>query len=64
MKQPKQMVERKMMRWLVEEKDVDYRYRYRSHWLPDCILRPKLDGISRFRAPYSFRSHYLEVPTT
>ena len=36
---------------------------YRYRWLPDCILYPKLDYISRFRAPYSegFRSHYLKL---
>ena len=54
MKQPMQKIERKMMRRFFEGKDVNYRYR--SSQLPDCILHPKLDCISRFRAPYSFRS--------
>ena len=56
-----QMIQGKMLRWFFEG-DANYRYRYRC--LPDCILHPKLDCISRFRALYSFRSHYLEVPTT
>ena len=60
MNQPMQMIERKLMRRFFEGKDVNYRYRYR--WLPDCILHRKLDCISRFRAPYSFRTRYLELP--
>ena len=58
--QPMPMIQRTMSRRF-SERDRNYRYR----WLPDCILYPKLDCISAFRAPYSvgFRSHYLELPT-
>ena len=46
-----QMIERKTTRRFIEEKDLNYRYR--SLWLPDCILHPKLICICRFRAPSS-----------
>ena len=57
---PMDMIERKMLRRF-SERGVDYRYR----WLPDSVLYPKLDSISRFRAPYSsgIRSLYLDLPT-
>ena len=37
---------------------------YQYQWLPDCILYPKLNYITRFRGPHSegIRSHYLESP--
>ena len=57
-----QKIERKMMIRLIEGKDVNCRYRYR--WLPDCIIHRILDCTTRFKAPYSLRSHYLELPTT
>ena len=60
MKQPTQLIERKMMRRPIEGKDDGYRCWYR--WLPDCILHRKSDCISPFRAPYSLRMHYLELP--
>ena len=59
-KQPMQTIERKMMRRFFEGKDMGFRCWYR--WLPDCILHRKLECICRFRAPYSFRMHYLESP--
>ena len=62
MNQPMEMIKRKMMRSFIEGKDANYRYRYQL--LPDCILHPKLDYISRFRAPCSFRSDYLELPNS
>ena len=50
-----EMIQRKMLRRFFE-RGGNYEYR----WLPDCILYPKSDCISRFRAPYSagFRSYY------
>ena len=58
--QPMEMIEQKMLRRFFEG-DVICRYR----WLPDSVLFPKLDCISRFRAPYNlgFKSHYLQLPT-
>ena len=57
-----EMIERKML-GLFFEGDVNYRY----SWLPDSVLYPKLDSISRSRAPYSLGfanlSHCLELPT-
>ena len=61
MNRPMEMIERKMLRRYFE-RGVNYRYR----WLLDSVLFPKLDTISRYRAPYvwDFRSQYLEIPTT
>ena len=60
MNQPSEMIQRKMLRRYFEQGGNSF---YR--WLPDCITYPKLDCISRSRAPYSagFRSHFLELPT-
>ena len=60
MNQSMETIQRKMFQRFFE-RGGNYKYR----WLPDCIFYPKLDCISRFRAPYSagFRSHYLELPT-
>ena len=59
MNQPMDMIQRKMLRRFFERCG-NYKYR----WLPDRILYPKLDCISRFKAPKSagFRSNYLELP--
>ena len=55
-----EMIQRKILRHFFE-RGGNHKY----CWLPDCILYPKLDCISGFRAPYSagFRSQYLELPT-
>ena len=55
-----EMIERKMSSWFFEGGGNN-----RYHWLPDSVLYPKLDSISRFRTPYSsrFTSHYLKLPT-
>ena len=60
MNQPMEMIERKMLRRFFDGKDVNYKYEY-ERWLPDSILYPKLDSVSRFRTPYSAGSftHYL-----
>ena len=54
------IIQRTMSRQF-SERGRNYKYR----WLPDCILYPKLDYFSSYRAAYSagFRSHYLELPT-
>ena len=49
MNQPMQMIQRKMLRRFSERGGI-----YKDRWLPDCIFYPKLDCISRFRAPYVF----------
>ena len=59
MNQPMEMIQTKMMRRFFERGGY---CKYR--WLPGFIIYPKLDCISRFRAPYSsgFRSHYSKLP--
>ena len=47
-----EMIERKMLRRFFEEKDVNYKYEYERS-LPDSVLYPKLDSVSRLRTPYS-----------
>ena len=51
------MIERKLLRRFFEGKYVTYKYKY--------VLYPKLDSLSRFRAPHSegFLTLYLELPT-
>ena len=60
MNQPMEMIKRKLLTQFFE-RGRNYKY----HWLPDGILYPKIDCISRYRAPHTagFRSHYLELPT-
>ena len=55
-----EMIQRKILRRFFE-RGGNYKYR----WLPDCMIYPKLDFISRFGSPYNsgLRSHYLELPT-
>ena len=57
---PMPMIQRIMSRRFSERNSV---YNYRG--LPDCILHPKSNYISRFRAPRSstLGSNYLELPT-
>ena len=57
MNQLMELLQRKMLRRFFEPGG-NYKYR----WLPDCILYPNLDCISRFRAPFSagLKSHYIE----
>ena len=54
------MVQRIMSRRFSEQNRND---NYR--WLPDYVLYPKFNHISRLRGPHNegIRSHYLELPT-
>ena len=60
MNNPMPMIQRIMSRRFSER-----RGKYDYCWLPDCILYPKLNYITRFRGPRNggVRSHYLEFPT-
>ena len=54
------MIQRIMSRRFSERNRID-----NYSWLPDCVLYPKFNHISRFRGPRNggVRSHYLELPT-
>ena len=59
MNQPMDMIRRNMLRRFFDR--CGY---YKYCWLQDCIIYPKLDCISCFKAPNcaGFRSNYLELP--
>ena len=54
-----------MVQRLMSKKFSEQNRNYHYQWLPDCILYPKLNYITRFRGPHNegIRSHYLELPT-
>ena len=60
MNHPMPMVQRIMSRRFSEQ-NRNYQY----HWLPDCILYPKINYFTRFRGPCNggVRFHYLELPS-
>ena len=58
--QPMPMIQRVMSRRFSERiRNCFY------HWLPDCVLYPKFNHISRCRGPRKggVKSNYLEIPT-
>ena len=54
-----------MVQRLMSKRFSEQNRNYQYQWLPDCILYPKLNYITRFRDPHNggVKSHYLEFPT-
>ena len=54
-----------MVQRVISKRFSEQNRNYHYQWLPDCILYPKSNNITRFRGPHNggIRSPYLDSPT-